>query len=832
MRKNSILIKIWQMSLLAGAFATLPACSGTSSSSSTPTPAPTPAPTPQGSPQIVITAAGSYPAGYSSVAQFLVTNTSQTAASGLTYQITDNTTGQNLSINSNNCSSVSANGGTCLLSVNIPANTPQGAFTVVETPLLGNNNVSASGANIATSTIGIESTIQYSGYPFVILGTNQSIVATSNTENQILVSVLVNNSNNYNNLSFVDQNGDTLTAAPVGTISNSLGSVNTYQISSPVLFGQSSQLIQVAPSVCNSSKCSNQSTTNILQPDAGYLTISPGSLSLVGNSEETVVINNPSDTLLNIESFGVVSSIRDISYTLGTCGNFINSTTGVITLSSKTSCTAKVSYSPSLGASSGVSQFFVKYANGSGSITNTVNLTYSPTQIGPLTLLDVNPSTVNLDGSSGVNSQAVTLSNSSFNGSESNISNIRITSLSSNITVSGNAACQSAVLAPNDSCTVNVGYSGAATTGSGLVQISYQVSGMPLATYFLTVNYTPYSTYSYVVSNSILDTNAPNAIYEYNQSASATTPSLAYTGNSYDYTSTNGNYTVSNFHPVDVKYSNGYVYVANLESGINGNADILLYKVQTDGGLTYESSISLNKQISGKSALRIATVGYRVYAIVNDAIAIVNTNPNNNTLQFGGIINSTELSSFGILSNLRSIAISQSGDEVLLGNYGTTATVATYLITDQGGSGTEWIGMSQFTYSPLGYINALAINQTSTDTYNYVGLFNLPENILYYGSDLVNSYPTGTYSLANSLTQAALQSLPKSTAINETGVVNVGISDGYLYYVFAGLEPGVAYYGINPVSGSITDAGSSYSQVMITPPSGISWAPNGITFNQ
>lgn len=727
------------------------------------------------------------------------------------------------------CSSIPAHG-TCTLSVVIPATAKQGGFVIVERPLL-QGKLKSTGANLASATVGVVSTVAYNSYPFVVLPTAQTVVANSVTANDLLVSVLVN-TNNVTDISLTDDNGNKLTTTAVGTVSYTKGSVNTYKVSSPALLGQSSQTVQIASNVCVSGvDCSNPSTTTIVQPGVGFLSMSPTSFVMSPTTTtQEVTLSNPSAVPLTIDWFAITDSNTGLSVESGTCAALINAESSAQgwTLPAGISCNLTVSYTP--GLVSGIASLGIAYTNGQGRQGQTANIIYNQNATpSPLSVITVTPDIVNLSGENGTSSDVIRITNTSLYGGESSITLGNIALATGNVVSVTNDTCSNTTLAVNDSCTFTVSYSAAALSGVDAIHIPND-NGSGSVTYLMPVNYTAYKTFAFIASNSLLDPNAINGVYEYTKSISAAPSALTYSNISLDFSSTNGDFAQESFHPTDVKFSNGYVYVANLDA-INGIPSVLLYELNVNGTLTYQSYITLTKPASwGDGALRLAVVGDTVYVTL--ANQVVGVNRSGSTLVLRNPIN-VYVGTFA--PNIRSIMINDMGTDVSTGSGSKISAprLSTYIISpvdDQ-----NWGMIKNITGVATDYINGLTNTPILGDAmmYSYVGVYStLTGNTLYYTNRLAEADALEVSKLNK---VSGLSSLPTTSIANPNGLVNMEATSSYVFIAFGGVNPGIAYYTIDQTDGSLTDftRGATYAQVQIQAPIfGGVWNPYGIAFNQ
>lgn len=790
---------------------------------------------PTGPAIISISAAGEYPVGYNSVATFIVSNDAPIVATNLKYSIINDSTGAKLNVNGDKCATIAANGGSCILSVNVPSTATQGGFTLVERPAFASSgdNLQSSTANVASATVGLSSTIGFEAYPFIIMPSTQIVVANGKTPTSFLISVLVN-SNDVNTLSLVDDNGDNLKYTPVGNISLTKGSVNTYRVTPAFTFGQTSQIVQIASDVCNSSQatsCSNQSTTTIAQNGVGFMTISPE--NFVMNSVTTtqaVTLTNPSNGAVTITKIGL-GSVAGLSYESGTCLPFMQqySPQGW-RLPAGASCSVNVNYAPS--TTYGTAKLTVAYTNGQGAQANVANVIYYP-QAQPFSILTTNPDVVNLTGSVFESVSVVTVTNVPLFGSTESITISTLTpAVLGGVTSVSNDTCSGSQLGPWDTCSFQVGYSHITST-SGTTSINIVDTNGSQA---MQINYLPTSVYAYVVSNSLQTASAANSIFVYNKNFDALPELLTYSNESYDYTSTLGAYTLTSFHPVDAQFSNGYLYVANLDSNAASSIpSVLLYQVESDGSLTFQSSLKvLSTAQSWKNAsFKISVAGDIVYAALNNSV--YSSVRNANTLSpWNKVIGVTSP-----VSTINSITVRPSDGVTYLGlynsGYDSNSLIYSYLVAALDSS-IVWNKQTKNAFQPGG---GVAVNNSKSIN----GM--VAYNGYLYSGDFLASPAKGQSQVMNYLLSASYSKLtspvindvllPTASTTSITQVNNLAVSQGVLFASFVGVSPSIAFYRISKFDGSLSsDPYTNYTDINLsvpTMPPGGTWSPAGIAFN-
>lgn len=762
---------------------------------------------------ISINAAGAYPQGYQSVAQFIVTNSSNVTATNLTYDIENDTTGANLAV-SNDCSSIPANS-SCTLSVTIPATAIQGSFQLVEKPLLF-KKVSSNGANIASATVGVAPITEFGNPNFVILPSAQTIQANSTTSNAFLVSVLVN-SDNVDSVSLTDGSGDKLSTTVVGSLSLTKGSVNTYKVSVPALPGQSSQVVQVASNVCATGACSNQSTTTIVPPGTGFMVVSPASLQMSASlTSQQLTLSNPSDADVTVTDLAFSPS-NSFSYESAGCSALMLDANGQgWVLPANSSCNLLIKYAP--GLVSGQTQFAASYTNGNGTQAAITNILYNknvdPT---PFSILTASPQVVNLTSPNTL-SGTITIVNTAILSSQEAFTIGQI-SVSGGVVAFSNDTCSNTTLSVGGSCSVTVSYTAAASAGVDNLTIPYNSATTGSSNFSIPVNYTAYNTYAYITSNSLVDNTAANAIYVYEGESAQT---MTYTSLFTDGTS--AGLPSADFHPTDAKFSNGYLYVSNLDA--SNNSSVLLYSVNHNGSLTFESSIVTGTLVGKNSALRLGVGSDLVFVTLGNSVVTVGREGNNLVVN-GPVVVQDFAVPIAIPTTIRSI-LADNG-ELSIGNRATNnSQIVNYIVDDFTGSGTSLLSINALINPLGGFVNGLTSTQLTSGEFNYVGVYETPTNVLYYVSnDVYANTKTNNFS---AMTKAVLKSLPPN--ITGTVLTSLATSGNSLYVSFDGVNPGVAYYKINS-DGSLGDYASTYDAVLLpTPNLGGVWNPYGIAFNQ
>lgn len=237
----------------------------------------------------------------------------------------------------------------------------------------------------------------------------------------------------------------------LGTASNA---VNTYKVAIPA--GESMQSIQVLSALNNIAtcvnNCSNVSRVHVSSNSIGVLLVEPNNFVMSESyHSQVVVLKNTGTAMITDLQLPTLESGFTISNS--TCGN---------SLSSGTSCQFVVDYS--VGIYSGVNHYEVTYNNGLHDSINMIDISYTGTPAGILTL---QPQILTLTSESSVQSiKLINTGNAALTLTSLPILNAPLLQV--------NTSCQqNQSLLANESCNYTVGYLTAESNGKQLLDFVY-----------------------------------------------------------------------------------------------------------------------------------------------------------------------------------------------------------------------------------------------------------------------------------------------------------------------------------------------------------------------
>ena len=422
-----------------------------------------------GSAILSMAAANEYPAGIAFTAYFTITNTSQNNANDLIYSVESNYTGKQIIVDPNGagqgCTNIPA-GSSCVFTVDIPAGSSTGSFTVSARPyisivnkyidkLIGSNLSATESQRIFSATTTLVH-VPATDTPFYILPGEQTLVNQTLESSIVYISVLVRPSANlFNNLVLMDESGNFLNYhllnPQLGTASNE---VNTYKVVIPA--GESMQSIQVLSALNNIAtcvnNCSNVSRVHVSSNSIGVLLVEPNNFAMSESyHSQVVVLKNTGTAMITDLQLPTLESGFTISN--NTCGN---------SLSSGASCQFVVDYS--VGIYSGINHYEVTYNNGLHDSINMIDISYTGTPAGILTL---QPQILTLTSESSVQSiKLINTGNAALTLTSLPILNAPLLQV--------NTSCKlNQSLLANESCNYTVGYLTAESDGNQLLDFVY-----------------------------------------------------------------------------------------------------------------------------------------------------------------------------------------------------------------------------------------------------------------------------------------------------------------------------------------------------------------------
>ncbi len=388
MRLNNLL----KTTLSVLAMATLVACSGAGSCP------PGQSSNPTGSAVLTLTAPNLYPAGVATEVPLMISNSSDYAATGLTYSVpaASNYTNGNITITSasqSNCATIPAHG-SCQIMASIAASpiSHPGSFTVVATPQSSTSVVgkltseakalfskaSTSSALSLTANIGLVDLPANTASDINALTPYfpSSIIANESGATNVIVSIAVSSTSPgaaFNTIQLVDSSGNLLSNTQLLTGNSGSGatdlarpSVVSYLVSIPAGVSQFSFKLQMLENdtVVATGSDINTITVGSASNPQGILTIQPNYVNLNQNyvSQQITYTNTGNGAITNL----VLTPASPLTSTASTCGS---------SLAAGASCNYTVTFpvNQPLKGFSGVTANYNSTSTTTGSGTATVN---------------------------------------------------------------------------------------------------------------------------------------------------------------------------------------------------------------------------------------------------------------------------------------------------------------------------------------------------------------------------------------------------------------------------------------------------------------------------
>lgn len=472
---------------------TLVACGGTGSCAS----CVTPTPTPSGSVTLAFTAPSAYPAGIAANVPVMVTNTSNVAATNLVYSIdaATNTTGASVTISEASqaaCANLAAQQSCQLIAqiANTPTASHPGAFSVVASSTSTQSTLSkiaaffelnATTINLANASVGLVAmpANTQTGANGITLYYPTTAVAESGTSGtNVMVTAVVTSTNAgaFNTINLVDGSGNllnftVLTGNSGNDMSNlPVGSIVTLLVNIPQGSSQLQFQTQTAVTAAGTSTAVDtaiNSNTVVLaasSASAGILNILPNYFNLTTDYESQVItLSNSGNGAISNLSFAVTRPLEEQSSNCGT------------SLAAGATCQYTIKFNKNL-PQAGTSGLIVNYNNGSSAQSATATVNYRG--VDPIAGLTITSNNSNFDFTSRTNTPTqialVTLTNSG-NANESGFSFDPVAYFTTNITNVSNPCISTTVLAPGESCSVNLEYNNNAIT-NGVISTTVPVS--------------------------------------------------------------------------------------------------------------------------------------------------------------------------------------------------------------------------------------------------------------------------------------------------------------------------------------------------------------------
>lgn len=435
-----------------------------------------------------------FPAGSNSAltVPVVVTNTGSSLQDNLNYKVINNTTGATLSINPQsltNCSSLSA-GNHCALSVNVPANSAPGTFTIQATRS-STSNTSGLFAKVVNS-LSSEQTLQVNtnigltqvpasngvGVDGVAFYYNNSVSLPDNNAGEVVVTMVVNspNAGPINSVELLDANNNLLpTTVLTGNVGNSglttltNGSVVSLALTIPSGATQLSfkpRLLDSNGAVITNGNGTHLSTITVLRPGApqqALLTMTPSNFSL----SQSVISQTVTVTNIGTATATLTKPTLNTPFSVGgNCGG---------SLAAGASCNYVVNFDTSI-AQAGTSPFTLNYNNAinNSSVASIYNYSGTNAVTNLVISSGANPSFNFQTTTAQIQTSLMTLTNA---GSESIV--IGTPSPDGHFTVNptgdGNSCATDKGLAVSESCNYYIVYSNptATPTQTSLLSIPY-----------------------------------------------------------------------------------------------------------------------------------------------------------------------------------------------------------------------------------------------------------------------------------------------------------------------------------------------------------------------
>lgn len=470
----------WLMPLLA---ITLAGCSGSGSTNTNPSNG--------GSntgnlEKLSMTAPSAFPAGVAASVPVVVTNNDSTTINNLNYAIdsASNTTGATITFESSSAAScrIISPKASCTLMADIaatPASHP-GSFNIATSQgavASASKGVTASSVLSVDVNIGLVQSASNtsSGADGLSLYYPSSVVGNADGSTQVMVTAVVSSANagSFNTIQLVDGSGKLLNYTTLsgnsgnGMSDLALGSVVTLLVTVPSGSSQLQFKAQTANNGSVVSTAANSNTVIVTDPTAtvGIVNILPNYFNLTTSYESQIItVANSGNGPISSLSFTPSSPLTELS---NNCP---------ATLAAGASCQYVVKFNKNL-PQAGTIGITVNYNNGSSTQSATATVNYTGIDpVAGLTISGGNNSNFDFTTRTSTPTQSalVTLTNSG-NTNESGFNFSSIANFTTNTTGITNACTASTVLAPTESCSVNLVYtnSTATPTTTKVVPVSY-----------------------------------------------------------------------------------------------------------------------------------------------------------------------------------------------------------------------------------------------------------------------------------------------------------------------------------------------------------------------
>ena len=436
--------------------------------------------------KLTMTAPSSLPAGMAASVPIVVTNNDSTTINNLNYAIdsASNTTGATITFESASAAScqIIAPKASCTLMADIaatPASHP-GSFNVATSQ---GAVASVSKAVTASSVLSVDVNIGLvqsasntsSGADGLSLYYPSSVVGNADGSTQVIVTAVVTSANagSFNTIQLVDSSGNLLNYTTLsGNSSNgmtnlALGSVVTLLVTVPSGSSQLQFKAQTANNGSVVSTAANSNTVIVTDPTAtvGIVNILPNYFNLTTSYDSQIItVANSGNGPISSLSFTPSSPLTELS---NNCA---------ATLAAGASCQYVVKFNKNL-PQAGTSGITINYNNGSSAQSATATVNYTGIDpVAGLTISGGNNSNFDFTTRTSTPTQSalVTLTNSG-NTNESSFNFSSIANFTTNTTGITNACTAATVLAPTESCSVNLVYTNSTVTPTAtiVVPVSY-----------------------------------------------------------------------------------------------------------------------------------------------------------------------------------------------------------------------------------------------------------------------------------------------------------------------------------------------------------------------
>ena len=471
----------WLMPLLA---VTMAGCSGSGSTSTNPSNG-------DGNTgnlaKLSLVAPSSLPAGIAASVPIILTNNDSTTINNLNYAIdnSSNTTGATITFESASAAScrIIAPKASCTLMADIaatPASHP-GSFNIATSQgavSSASKAVTASSVLLVDVNIGLVQSASNtsSGADGLSLYYSSSVVGNADGSTQVIVTAVVTSANagSFNTIQLVDGSGKLLNYTTLsgnsgnGMTNLALGSVVTLLVTVPSGSSQLQFKAQTANNGAVVSTAANSNTVIVTDPTAtvGIINLLPNYFNLTTSYESQIItVANSGNGPISSLSVTPSNPLTELS---NNCP---------ATIAAGASCQYVVTFNKAL-PQAGTSGITVSYNNRSSAQSATATVNYTGIDpVAGLTISGGNNSNFDFTTRTSTPTQSalVTLTNSG-NTNESGFNFSSIPNFTTNTTGITNACTQVTVLAPTESCSVNLVYTNSTATSqaSTVVPISYK----------------------------------------------------------------------------------------------------------------------------------------------------------------------------------------------------------------------------------------------------------------------------------------------------------------------------------------------------------------------